>query len=616
MAYILKFRNDIQGLRAIAVLAVIAFHFDPQLLPAGFVGVDVFFVLSGFLITQILLTAKFKEGYSFKTAVRTFYSSRIKRIFPAYLFMLFIVLIGASILFTPIDFKTFLTGYKSALGFLSNYYFSRFGDYFSPGVFEQPLVHTWSLAVELQFYLFIPLIILLMPIKWLKLFLVSILCTLLIWSEYRLSLPANSQAVYYSFFARVPEFIVGILAAIYAFNGRIIHPKFALAGAVALVCSLFFQKELGAFPGIRVILPVVATALILVASPEKNSIKRFLSTPIMLLIGALSYSLYLWHWPVLAFIRYITNQDKLNLTAAVVFILLTTGFSTLSYMFIEKPFRKHKRAVIGTIMGIGLLVTFVPVFKLVHHKLSPPDLGVELTRYADPQSICHSTINGDCIRGDSQSLKEILVLGDSHAAMLNLFFDYLGKQNRFKAQIITASSCVPIEGFDVERIAAWAQNDCLRQIEYVKPLVEKQDIIVIAAYWSWQLPSDTFRTALEDFVKRYPNKQILVLPQVPVQAMHPQREYRFKHLGIPVIKSHITEAEYANAQLEALLAPYSWVKFLGNEQGEALDVLQKDFPSNLSVLYYDRHHLNEVGAVEYAVRSKNMKKLLESALNN
>ena len=147
----LHFRNDIQGLRALSVLAVIVFHYDAQLLPGGFVGVDAFLVISGYLITQILLSKKRNfQGLSY--TLRQFYASRFKRIVPAYYVMLLLVSVISAVLFTKQDFGYYHSSLKDAFLFVSNQYFASFGDYFAPGSDELPLLHTWSLAVEMQFY--------------------------------------------------------------------------------------------------------------------------------------------------------------------------------------------------------------------------------------------------------------------------------------------------------------------------------------------------------------------------------------------------------------------------------------------------------------------------------
>ncbi|EPN7754242.1 acyltransferase family protein [Vibrio cholerae] len=199
-------RKDIQGLRAIAVLAVMVFHLNPVWLPGGFVGVDAFLVISGFLITSILLHKKSSTDYSLTETLKYFYVSRFKRIVPAYFLMLIIVALVAAVLFLPSDFNTFRKGLEKAAWFTSNSYFASFSDYFAPANYEQPLLHTWSLAVEIQFYLLAPFLVLLIPVKWLKWVFTGLLFGLTGLAEYRLRFIGAEQATYYSLYARLPEF--------------------------------------------------------------------------------------------------------------------------------------------------------------------------------------------------------------------------------------------------------------------------------------------------------------------------------------------------------------------------------------------------------------------------
>lgn len=216
----MQFRRDIQGLRAIAVLLVMLFHFNPAWLPGGFVGVDVFLVISGYLIVSILLEKKSKPAYRLSNTLRYFYLSRVKRIAPAYFAMLIVVSLLAAVLFLPSDLAIYKQGLKQAALFNSNNYFSGFGDYFAPHNHEQPLLHTWSLAVEIQFYLLAPLLVLLLPSKLLKWLFAALLICLTAVAEYRLRILGIEQATYYSLYARLPEFLAGGLLAMYLHRNR------------------------------------------------------------------------------------------------------------------------------------------------------------------------------------------------------------------------------------------------------------------------------------------------------------------------------------------------------------------------------------------------------------
>ena len=210
----MQFRPDIQGLRAIAVLAVIVFHLNPAWLPGGFVGVDIFLVISGFLISSILLHKKSKPGYSLTSTLGYFYTSRLKRIAPAYYATLVMVSLLAAVLFLPADFATYRDGLKKAAWFNSNSYFASFGDYFAPANHEQPLLHTWSLAIEIQFYLIAPFIFLLLPKRLLSWILPLSIISLTAYAEFQLRIAGNQQATYYSLVARLPAFFLGAWVAL------------------------------------------------------------------------------------------------------------------------------------------------------------------------------------------------------------------------------------------------------------------------------------------------------------------------------------------------------------------------------------------------------------------
>lgn len=531
-------RKDIQGLRAIAVLAVMVFHLNPTWLPGGFVGVDVFLVISGFLITSILLHKKSSAGYSLTETLKYFYVSRFKRIVPAYFLMLIIVALVAAVLFLPSDFNTFRKGLEKATWFSSNRYFADFGDYFAPASNEQPLLHTWSLAVEIQFYLLAPFIVLLLPIRLLKWFFVVLLIGLTALAEYHLRFLGMEQATYYSLYARLPEFFVGGLAALYVTTVSRVEGSTAwlgILGMLLIVISAITQPLLGSFPGILALLPVVGSVLLL-SQPTQGWVGELLSCKTLVWLGGLSYSLYLWHWPVLAFLRYYTSAEVLDIEFSILFVLLTFILSIVSYYGVERVFRSKstnkKQALSWGLLVFGVLGASQTMAK-VNAMFTPVALPLEYLRYGDDSQNCHGHIVGDCLRGDLDSVKEILVLGDSHAAMLNHFFDHIGKEIGFKARVITASSCVTIPGFDYNRIAEWAQQSCVAQIEQTKSYLENVELIFITASWNWHLRSEEFNRALRDFLQNMVSQaQVYILSQVPLLNRNPQRAKRFLSLGL------------------------------------------------------------------------------------
>lgn len=600
----MNFRPDIQGLRAVAVLAVIVFHLNPAWLPGGFVGVDVFLVISGFLISSILLHKKSKPEYKLLPTLSYFYSSRIKRIAPAYYTTLIAISLIAAVLFLPADFSIYRDGLKKAAWFNSNNYFAHFGDYFAPVNHEQPLLHTWSLAIEIQFYLIAPFIFLLLPKRLLNWLLpLSIIC-LTAYAEYQLRIAGNQQATYYSLIARLPAFLLGAWITLLIGKNNLAvgggSKKLWLTGlAASLIAVAFIQpKFTGHFPGIAGLLPTIGAALIILLNAN-NRLTQILSGRTMVWIGTLSYSLYLWHWPILAFMRYYTGAEKLNWQYSLAFIALTLALAAASFYWIETQLRlkRSSKQLLGYASLTLMLVVTALGMKKINAYYTPAPLPVEYTRYADPETICHGKILDDCLKGDLSSDKEVLVLGDSHAAMLNHFFDYLGQELGFKARIITASSCVTIPGFDYKRIPEWAHKSCISQIQTAEKYIEELDIIFVAGMWSYQTLSADFNASLKTFIQSNQSKNIFLLSQIPKLAKEPDRIKRFQSVGLD--NTQVLDLGYiaGNLKQKNLANEFSNVTFIKLDK---VPLFRSAPVFNRKIVYLDSHHLNEIGSRKYA----------------
>lgn len=590
-------RDDIQGLRAIAVMAVILFHTNKNWLPGGFVGVDVFLVISGFLITSIISRQQQSGRFKFSE----FYLSRLKRIVPAYVALLAIVSGVMAVLLTPDDFRFFEKSLKAAAYFNSNQYFAGFGNYFAPTAHELPLIHTWSLAVEMQFYLILPLLLVVVPARFHRVLLPSLAMALTAYVTYRLNDPGNRQEMYFSLVARIPEFLLGSCLAIFK-PGDNWSPRLAnilaCIGLGLVMGSFCWINESLAFPGVTALVPCLGVMLMIAA--RRSAISSVLSTGTMVWIGALSYSLYLWHWPILSAMRYYTGQYELQLPYLLSFALLTLGLSYLSYRWIECPFRSQGtgRSTIKRIAVVGLItVPMLTLSETLNRSVIDP-LPLEQTRYAPSGTICHGTIIGDCIRGDHDSQNTLLVLGDSHAAQLNVFFDVVGRANLLAARVITGSSCVTIPGFDIERLPEWAQAPCRSQIDAAAPFLQKADKIVIAAMWQYQAQSDKFLQAFDQFLASTDarSQQVLVMAQLPMFNTNMQRMNRFERLGLPVVRTRNEEWQTANSRIAQIVAQHKSARFLDLSESELFSAAPFD---EGVLIYFDNHHLNEIGSTRY-----------------
>jgi peptidoglycan/LPS O-acetylase OafA/YrhL len=590
-------RDDIQGLRAIAVLAVIVFHLNKEWLPGGFTGVDIFLVISGFLITSIILRQQRDGSFLYSS----FYISRIRRIVPAYLALLAVTTFCMAVLLTPNDFVTYEKSLVAASYFGSNHFFANQSDYFAPAAHELPLLHTWSLAVEMQFYLLLPLLLKLLPRRFSGAFLTVLIAALVAHSSYRLAL-GERQAEYFSLTSRVHEFLIGSLVAISPASrdwpGRGSNLA-ATAGLLLIVGGFFFISEETPFPGLLSLVPCLGSALV-IAAGSRSVVGQWLTNPLLVLVGALSYSLYLWHWPILAAIRYFLEAYALPPAAVLAFVVLTLTLSYGSYRYVELPFRG--RSAPSGFRSVALLVTAVSLIGLaniVGPRLVDP-LPAELTRYARDEEICHGRVIGDCIRGERSADREILLIGDSHGAQLNLFADVVGQSLHARIRVLTASSCVPIDDFDVDRPVEWARAPCLRQIEVTRTYIPLARGLIVAGMWQYHFKSEKFLQALDRFLddaaKR--NQSVVVLAQVPMLESNVVRRFRFEQLGLPQsrVERH-PEWRAANQRIRDLVARHPLATFFDATE----DPLFRDAPFEDGVLlYHDSHHLNEVGSRRYA----------------
>lgn len=587
-------RNDIQSMRALAVIAVIIFHIDKTWLPGGFLGVDIFFVISGFVISNLIFIKKDAGTFSFID----FCTSRLRRIAPAYFALLFATSLLASLLLTTNDFNAFFPSFKRALFFYSNNYFATYYDYFGPQGYELPLLHTWSLAVEMQYYLFISPLLLLIPKKYRTSAILATLSILTLYASYE-TLYKHSNEIYYSLLARIPEFLIGSMVALSQAPKTVTHKKMAYrAGLILITLSLFFINDSLPFPGILAFPPCIGAALI-IWSQHKNP-KSWLFYPPLVFTGNISYSLYLWHWPILAGFKYYYGDYNLPMGSTLIAIGLIVLVSYASYTWVEGPMRRPK-ARLSPLTMAAVVITFIlgslVIPPKINHHLTTP-LPTELTRYADQQTICHSQMMGDCIRGDRESNKEILMIGDSHAAQLNIFADVIGQFMKVRIRVITASSCVNIDNFDVERIPEPVRKSCITQTEEAdKALLGSQDI-VLAGRWDYQLKSPEFVIALNKFLvtARERNQRVFILAQVPSLTLNLQRAIKFEALGLHPPLGKNPDADEYNLKISEIAKHYPNVKILDYSHIELFN--NAPFFGH-TPLYSDSDHLNEVGARLY-----------------
>lgn len=333
------YRRDIDGLRAIAVLAVVLYHVHAGFMRGGFAGVDVFFVLSGFLITGIISSELAEARFS----VARFYERRIRRIFPALFTMLAASTLLAAVVLLPAEFVDYAKSLFSTAFFASNYYqLSQLG-YFSPGAEVRPLLHTWSLAVEEQFYLVFPLVMI--GLARMRRASLPVCLAVLCAASFVLSavlVVARPSEAFYSALPRAWELLIGSLVAVAplpALRSAVARDVLAASGLALVAGSLLLLTSTTPFPGAAALAPTIGTALLLYAgmhAPTRTG--RMLSHPVAVFFGLISYSLYLWHWPLLVFGRLALGHDLTRLEKCGA-VLATIAIATLSWHFVERPWR-------------------------------------------------------------------------------------------------------------------------------------------------------------------------------------------------------------------------------------------------------------------------------------
>lgn len=463
----LKYRPDIDGLRAIAVLAVVLYHYGIGGINGGFVGVDIFFVISGFLITGIIHKEITRGDFSFSG----FYERRIRRIFPALFAMLLVTLFVAAWLLLPSDLVRLGNSAIATLLFGSNLLFWRKSSYFDISSEYNPLLHTWSLAVEEQFYIGLPILLILLQRYgkgWLKA--VLFVCTIVSFALCVWMQALRPSATFFLLPFRAWELLLGGLLAVGVVPPIVSRPlreTFSGLALVALLWSLTWIKAGPAFPGWQAAIPVLATAVLLHAGTYGDSqVKRLLSLRPLVFVGLISYSLYLWHWPLLVFVRYRNGMAPLEPDLSWLLLAVALLLAIASYRWVETPFRRSKNPIeqsptLRVFAGAGIAMAVLMVVSLVvrvdngwQARFTPEVIALDSARspeipYVDCQQKVPPNADTSCVLGDLASSRRILLWGDSYALAWAPAFDALGKRHGIAVELALLSSCPSLVGVKV-----------------------------------------------------------------------------------------------------------------------------------------------------------------------
>lgn len=336
---LMKYRPDIDGLRAFAIIPVVLYHTEFSMFSGGFVGVDVFFVISGYLITFII-NEEIKQD---RFTITAFYERRIRRIFPALFTVVFLCSLVAAAIMLPNEFEEFGKSVVAATLFVANIYFLTNSDYFGPAADTKPLLHTWSLSVEEQFYLIFPLILLLIHKcfrgRWRPVLLPAFVFSLILSIFGVVYFPS---ATFYLILTRAWELLLGSVLALGLLpqiQSRNVNNSASIVGMIMILWSIFFFSKLTPFPGWHALLPCVGTALIIYSGKNGKTLAgRLLGNRIIVFVGLISYSLYLWHWPLMVFAKQIFYENYSIYNSAGV-VALSFIMAILSWRYVERPFR-------------------------------------------------------------------------------------------------------------------------------------------------------------------------------------------------------------------------------------------------------------------------------------
>ena len=425
----LNYREDIDGLRAISVLVVLLNHVGIGLFSGGFIGVDVFFVISGYLITTIIV----REIQSNEFSLTRFYERRIRRILPALMIVVTFTVAVCAVMYDAEKFRDFGKSVIATTLFASNINFWKESGYFDAPSRLKPLLHTWSLAVEEQFYIFFPLFMVVLYRYARKISPFILLGTAIL--SFGLSSQGMSKdpsAAFYLAHLRAWELLAGSLLAV-----NFIPVKFGkkygniigLTGLAMIVIPIFQYSESTKFPGLSALAPVLGAAFVLYSGMEGKSVAgQFLSLPPLVFIGKISYSLYLWHWPLIIFIKYYMIRQMTSVETGIM-LVATLIVSTLSWRFVETPFRsKHFMSTrqIYAFAASGMVVMFFAGGTVYYLKGFPERQGLEHlaidTKKEEVWLLKKCNINltdnpqaiTPCEIGDGSQPPSFMIWGDSH----------------------------------------------------------------------------------------------------------------------------------------------------------------------------------------------------------
>jgi peptidoglycan/LPS O-acetylase OafA/YrhL len=503
----MEYRREIDGLRALAVVPVILFHAGLSAFSGGFVGVDIFFVISGYLITSILLN-DVTEG---KFSLISFYERRARRIFPALALVLLICIPISFFWLMPNDLKSFSQSLSSVTVFSSNILFWKSSGYFDSATELKPLLHTWSLAIEEQYYLFFPLLLVFFWKRSQRSFVticIFLTCVSFFFAEWSLHSKFVDSA-FYLLPSRAWELLLGSLAGVLLF---VKPPKFqkiaqsnaaketlCLIGLALILYSIFSYSAETPFPGIYALAPTLGTVLIILFCDSQTIVGKTLSTKLFVGIGLISYSSYLWHQPMFAFARHRTLEEPSH--ELMLFLIAATFLAAyLSWRYVERPFRNRAQfsrsrifvltfVISATLCVVGLVGHFTKGHLKRFTSEQMANFEPAKTRFAEdcrlvPQDT--EPLVSSCIFGASSSPRTVVLYGDSHAQSLYSELDSQLKSQNIKGIFMSNNACLIPKIFESSQKTS--PHECNRAANFVNSFIKDHSAqLIVAIRWTYRL---------------------------------------------------------------------------------------------------------------------------------
>lgn len=620
------YRADIDGLRAIAVLSVIVFHVNASYLPGGFLGVDVFLVISGYLISLLLMKEIDNRG---RIDFLAFYQRRIKRLFPALVFTIYLTLAAGLIFLTPADYLNLMSSSVWATFFSANFHFLLTLDtgYFAADSREMPLLHLWSLGVEEQFYLLWPFVLMLLLNKLTSgavriIVLVALISVSLVLAQ---SLLKNAPMfAYFMLPTRAWELLIGALVALLSSRGNYfprhwMSEAVSLLGFAMLAVSLMLVTEDAGVPGIAAAPAVIGTALMLMVAPA-TWIGKMLSIRALRIIGVLSYSGYLVHWPLLAFARY--SLLDITLWLGLGFIGLTFAIAAFCYHYIEKPLRHCSVSRLRTclfyfLLPAVLLLLYVAYMTRAIHSGAPlleafsqyQQIYLPGSRAGISSSCLASHFSNEQLEEERcvipyQSTPTVLLAGDSNANHFLGMMSVLADHYKFSFRNISRQECLMLFYGDSLGSPAFDQDNCVLFRDAIKRHYSAYTTVILGADWEryYRRDPEHFPVYLQQTIDELANsgKTVILMAKIPtIEGYRFECWQRRQQLNALDCESRFSDVVSPPTEVNALLREVA-SRHQNVSVVDIRDVLCKAERCSAYLdgvpVYLDSNHLNQTGS--------------------